>query len=445
MQRYPRLAPGGKETEASFPQAWSMINFPNFKASLVVEEEAESSELMLVNFIHYFETTFSGVVSFAWEDISKDPLSSTLDEGHSSSSTHLSDNVSIFPALALLLRSHPLILPRNIPTLDEIDLWYQKKGAVTCPVIVWMVHQVSFGNLHAALFSWVHVLLPQFKKQQVSPPHSREFILQLVEIIIFEHPGAKTKLVQSPTLCDIPLFPLSLFEILLRATFPATTEEEDTTRLLKIYTSLKDVALACALLDKQLPRFMFTLSLTLAGEGNPGLAKEAIEIAIWCMENGDCWEDWYDLCKVNLEASLALLKTLTEKENLNLNLLLPSSKHDFIQHMFTVSLILVGEGNPFLAKEATKICIWCLPQLDCWSHLIYKNLYTKNLEASVVALLKALVDEWPALSLKLPSSSSGKPFIKQIFTFFFGISWRRKSFVSQGSHRNRYLVSVPKR
>lgn len=42
---------------------------------------------------------------------------------------------------------------------------------------------------------------------------------------------------------------------------------QDITRLLKTYTSLKDVILACVLTDKQLPRFMFTLSLGLASEG----------------------------------------------------------------------------------------------------------------------------------------------------------------------------------
>ncbi|KAF2534036.1 hypothetical protein F2Q70_00030092 [Brassica cretica] len=64
-----------KETEASFPQAWSMIDFPNVKTSL---DEAEGSALRLVRLIDYFASAFSGV-SFASEDISKDPLSSTLD------------------------------------------------------------------------------------------------------------------------------------------------------------------------------------------------------------------------------------------------------------------------------------------------------------------------------------------------------------------------------
>ncbi|WZZ71108.1 hypothetical protein YC2023_082478 [Brassica napus] len=69
-----------KETEASFPQAWSMIDFPNAKTSLDEAEKmfSKGSALRLVRLIDYFASAFSGV-SFALEDISKDPLSSTLD------------------------------------------------------------------------------------------------------------------------------------------------------------------------------------------------------------------------------------------------------------------------------------------------------------------------------------------------------------------------------
>ncbi|KAL0696547.1 hypothetical protein Bca4012_063727 [Brassica carinata] len=320
MRLVPEIEEEAKETEAkekgaSFPQAWSMIDFPNFNASLDQADKMfdTRSALRLVRLLHSFGSAFSGV-SFTWEDIYKDPLSSTLD----------------------------------------------------------------------------------------------------------------TQLVESPTFCDNQLFPHHLFEILLRVTFPATTStpEEDTTSLLKIYTSLKEVALACALIHEQLPRHMFTLSLRLAGEGNPGLAKEAIEIAIWCMKKVDCWEDWYSMCKENIEASVALLKALVDEwPDLSLKLPSSSSSKQFIQEMFTVSLRLAGEGNPVLAKEATEIAIWSLTEnFDCWKH--WNSLRSKeNLEASV-DLLKTLVEKWNegSLELSLPSTEAMKPFIQEMVDFSLAIS-----------------------
>ncbi|XP_010414350.1 PREDICTED: uncharacterized protein LOC104700524 isoform X2 [Camelina sativa] len=82
----------------------------------------------------------------------------------------------------------------------------------------------------------------------------------------------------------------------------------------------------------------------------------------------------------------------------------PGSKamEPVIQQIFSLSSKLAGEGNPALAKEATAIAIWCVTEnVDCCKH--WDSLYTKNIEASV-ALLKKAVDEWKDHSLKLLSA-----------------------------------------
>ncbi|CAL9235882.1 unnamed protein product, partial [Arabidopsis halleri] len=192
---------------------------------------------------------------------------------------------------------------------------------------------------------------------------------------------------------------------------------------------------------------ILTFSLRLAGEGDPVVAKEATEIAIRSLtENVVWWKLWENLYKENLEASVAILKTLVEKwkdhslklSSWSLNHTLARARDSkamkqvtqkiFTQKIFTFSLRLAGRGNPDLAKEATELAIWSLMEnVDCWKYWDY--LYKKNQEASV-ALLKKLVEKWKDRSLKPSSSSSasdtlcGAPegvameqFTQKIYTF----------------------------
>ncbi|KAL0759291.1 hypothetical protein Bca101_075441 [Brassica carinata] len=163
-----------KETEASFPQAWSMIDFPNVKTSLDEAEKMffKGSALRLVRLIDYFESAFSGV-SFASEDISKDPLSSTLD-------------VSIFPELALVLRCHHEILLMNFRALNEIHRWYQEKGVLHEKRFHDVALSITLGSTNGSecTTSSVDMLSPQhttttngFARSTLKPPKNLYFII----------------------------------------------------------------------------------------------------------------------------------------------------------------------------------------------------------------------------------------------------------------------------
>ncbi|CAH8363984.1 unnamed protein product [Eruca vesicaria subsp. sativa] len=175
---------------------------------------------------------------------------------------------------------------------------------------------------------------------------------------------------------------------------------------------------------------MFTLSLRLAEEeGNPGLAKEAIEIAIWCLtENFDCWKCWKKLCtKANPEGSVVLLKTLVEKWNAHsLELSSPSTEAMklIIQKMARTCLKIaiqgisildtVVPGSPVLLGEASAVAILSLTEIvDCCKP--WDNLYRMILNDSGT-LLKNLVQKCKD-DVGAPKSEAMEHVYKQIFTF----------------------------
>ncbi|CAN8252968.1 unnamed protein product [Cochlearia groenlandica] len=123
------------------------------------------------------------------------------------------------------------------------------------------------------------------------------------------------------------LIPSTSFQILIKLTFPLSSERvKATERFEAIYPLLKKVALAprCNSLQE-----IFELSLKLVVEGNPVLAKEATEIAIWLLtESGEFFEKWEITYKDNLEASVGLLKKLVEEWNDHSR---PQPSHDELQ------------------------------------------------------------------------------------------------------------------
>ncbi|KAL0721297.1 hypothetical protein Bca4012_035896 [Brassica carinata] len=268
-------------------------------------------------------------VSFPWNDIFNKPLSPELD-----------------------VLAKPDVLSSELPS----------QGKQSLSLTVWMIKQASPSDLHLGLYSLVRYLLPLLLNTDLQ--WRRHLILDLVESI-FEKPGALTKLENHPFWRKQCLIPPSSFDNLLRLKFPATGE--DKTRFVKIYGSLKRVALAGALKRKAIIQQIFTVSLRLAGEGNHVLAKEAAEMATWSLTKNYyvCWRLWYKISKENQVASVILLKTLLEKWNKH-SLKLPSSSPPhyvmsvFIQSIFTVSLRLAGEGNPIVARNAAAYAIWAL-------------------------------------------------------------------------------------
>ncbi|KAG7570883.1 hypothetical protein ISN45_Aa04g034190 [Arabidopsis thaliana x Arabidopsis arenosa] len=192
--------------------------------------------------------------------------------------------VALLIGLAMILRSKPAALTAVLPKLRDRPIY---QGLDKLPLLVWMMAQASQGDLSAGLYSWAHNLLP------------------LVE--------ARTILVNRAVRDGERLIPPSSFEILIRLTFPPSSARvKATKRFEKVYPLLKEVALAPETATQgNAVEQIFTFSLKLAGEGNPGLAKEAAAIAMWSVtENVDCFKHWEILYKEHLEASVALLVVL---------------------------------------------------------------------------------------------------------------------------------------
>ncbi|KAJ6321938.1 hypothetical protein OIU77_011928 [Salix suchowensis] len=226
--------------------------------------------------------------------------------------------VAMFVVLAMVLRRKPDALVYVLPTLRESSN-YQGTGQ-TCGYCMddstGNGTIASHGDLAVGLYSWAHNLLPIMSGKN-SNPQSRDIILQLVEKIL-SAPKAKSILVSGAVRKGERLMPPSALEILLRATFPPSSARiKATERFGAIYPFLKEVALAGASGSKamkQVSQQILSFALKAAGDSIPELSKEAAGISIWCLtENADCYKRWGEVYQDNLEASVAILKRLTEE------------------------------------------------------------------------------------------------------------------------------------
>lgn len=221
--------------------------------------------------------------------------------------------VAIFVVLAMVLRRKPDALISVLPTLREVPKYL---GQDKLPVIVWMMVQASQGDLAVGLYSWAHNLLPIVSEKSCNP-QSRDLILQLVERIM-SSPKARTILVNGAVRKGERLIPPSSFEILMRVTFPASSARvKATERFEVIYPALKEIALAGSpgsKAMKQVSQQIFSFAIKAAGESTPELPKEAAGIAIWCLiQNADCCKLWEKVYQDNIEASVIVLKKLSEE------------------------------------------------------------------------------------------------------------------------------------
>lgn len=221
--------------------------------------------------------------------------------------------VAMFVALAMVLRRKPDVLISVLPTLREKPKY---QGQDKLPVIVWMITQASQGELAIGLYSWAHNLLPIVGGKSCNPL-SRDIILQLVERIL-STPKAQTILVNGAVRKGERLMPPSALETLLRLTFPTSSARvKATERFEAIYPVLKEVALAGASGSKamkQVAQQILSFSMKAAGESVSELSHEAAGIYIWCLtQNADCYKQWEKFYEDNLEASVIILKRLSEE------------------------------------------------------------------------------------------------------------------------------------
>ncbi|WZZ19644.1 uncharacterized protein BNAA09G51360D isoform X1 [Brassica napus] len=279
--------------------------------------------------------------------------------------------VATFVVLAMVLRTKPDALTLVLPKLRDRPTY---QGQDKLPFIIWMMAQASQGDLCAGLYSWVRNLLPLVVKNKSYSSQSIDLILQSLEMFLSSNPEARAVLLNEPVRHGERLIPPRSFEILVRLTFPARVGEA-TERFEAIYPLLKEVALAPdTITSANALKQIFTFSLKLAGgQGNPDVAKEAIEIAIRSVtENVDCFKQWDILYKENLEASVALLKKLVDEWEDHSFKLLSSSSSDAltVKHaiyrfrMKNEKTITKGVANSFLYEEADKSCKLILRKLS---------------------------------------------------------------------------------
>ncbi|XP_057441977.1 uncharacterized protein LOC130733736 [Lotus japonicus] len=228
--------------------------------------------------------------------------------------------VAIFMVLAMVLRRKPDVMISLLPTMKESQKY---QGQDKLPVTVWVIAQASQGDLVMGLYLWVSLLLPLLSGKSGCSPQSRDLILQMVERIIAS-PKARTILLNGAVRKGERVVPPLALDSLLRVTFPLPSARvKATERLAAVYPTLKEVSLAGSpgsKAIKHLAQQILSFAIKAAGEANPDLSKEASDIFIWCLtQNPECYKQWDLLYMDNLEASIAVLRKLSDewKEHLD--------------------------------------------------------------------------------------------------------------------------------
>ncbi|KAL9427822.1 hypothetical protein AB3S75_029912 [Citrus x aurantiifolia] len=222
--------------------------------------------------------------------------------------------VAIFVVLAMVLRRKPDVLISLLPIMRENPKY---QGQDKLPVTAWIIAQTAQGDLAVGLYMWVRVLLPMLSGKSSCNPQARDLILQLVERIL-SFPKARTILINGAVKKGERLVPPSALEVLMRVTFPAPSLRiKATERFEAIYPILKEVALAGSSGSKamkQVAQHILTIAIKAAGEGIPDLSREASDIFIWALtQNPECYKQWDMLYLDNLEASIVVLRKLSDE------------------------------------------------------------------------------------------------------------------------------------
>ncbi|KAL5743469.1 hypothetical protein ACOSP7_026326 [Xanthoceras sorbifolium] len=222
--------------------------------------------------------------------------------------------VAIFVVLAMVLRRKPDVMISLLPIMKENPKY---QGQDKLPVTVWIITQASQGDLAVGLYMWMHVLLPMLSGKSSCNPQARDLILQLVERIL-SSPKAHTILLNGAVRKGERVVPPSALELLMRVTFPAPSGRvKATERFEAVYPTLKEVSLAGSpgsKAMKQVAQQMLNLAVKAAGEGIPDLSREASDIFLWCLnQNPECYKQWDVLYLDNLEASVVVLRKLSEE------------------------------------------------------------------------------------------------------------------------------------
>lgn len=222
--------------------------------------------------------------------------------------------VAIFVVLAMALRRKPDILISLLPKIRDNPKY---QGQEKLPIIVWAIAQSSQGDTVIGMYLWAHYLLPMVCGKSSVNPQSRDLVLQLVERIL-SGPKARPILLNGVVRKGERLIPPAALDLLMRNAFPASTARvKATERFEAIYPTLKELALAGSpgtKTTKQASQQLLPLTIQAIQESNSELAKEATDIFIWCLiQNAECYRQWEKLHLENVDASVAVLRKLTNE------------------------------------------------------------------------------------------------------------------------------------
>ncbi|CAL9126433.1 unnamed protein product [Musa acuminata var. zebrina] len=222
--------------------------------------------------------------------------------------------VAIFVVLAMALRRKPDILISLLPKIRDNPKY---QGQEKLPIIVWAIAQSSQGDTVIGMYLWAHYLLPMVCGKSSVNPQSRDLVLQLVERLL-SGPKARPILLNGAVRKGERLIPPVALDLLMRNAFPASTARvKATERFEAIYPTLKELALAGSpgtKTTKQASQQLLPLTIQAIQESNSELAKEATDIFIWCLiQNAECYRQWEKLHLENVDASVAVLRKLTNE------------------------------------------------------------------------------------------------------------------------------------
>ncbi|KAM1114434.1 hypothetical protein ACFX13_047990 [Malus domestica] len=222
--------------------------------------------------------------------------------------------VAIFVVLAMVLRRRPEVLISLLPVMRGSPKY---EGQDKLPITVWLVAQASLGDLVVGLYLWVQFLLPILSSKSSSNPLYRDLILQSVERIL-SYPKARPILLNGAVRKGEHIVPPSALDLLMRVSFPTPSARvKATERFEAVYPTLKEIALAGSPGSKtmrQVTQQILKNSVKAVNEGIPDLSKEASGLFIWCLtQNPECYRQWDILYLDNLDASVVLLKKISDE------------------------------------------------------------------------------------------------------------------------------------
>ncbi|XP_020251861.1 uncharacterized protein LOC109829145 [Asparagus officinalis] len=324
--------------------------------------------------------------------------------------------VAIFVVLAMTLRRKPDVLVSILSKLRDNPKY---QGQEKFPIIVWVVGQASQGDLVSGMYAWVHYLLPLISGKPNINPQSRDLALQLVERILSGQ-KARSILLNGAVRKGERLVPPSALDLLMRATFPAQSARvKATERFEAIYPTLKELALAGSpgtKTTKQASQQLLPSAVKAMQENNLELAKEAADVFIWCLvQNPDCYKQWEKLYLDNVDASVAVLRKLSDEwKEYSIKFspfvaLKQTLKNLRTENEKALSGAVDARSQASI-KEADKLCKVILGRVSRGSRCIKNGLLLLTVAVAIGFAASSNLESWDLKKLQAMVSSSLQSF-----------------------------------